>query len=64
MMLYYKPPIIIIIMIITFKSILIINIRITLLGIEGQPVDVVRRRSAGHPDDVVASQGDRLLLHL
>ena len=41
-----------------------ISIRMTLFGIEGQPVDVIRRRSACHPDDVVASQWDRLLLHL
>ena len=40
------------------------NMRITLFGIEGQPVDVIRGRSACHSDDVVASQWDCLFLHL
>ena len=37
---------------------------ITLLSIEGEPVDVIGRCSAGDPDDVVAGQRDCLLLHL
>ena len=37
---------------------------ITLLSIEGEPVDVIGRRSAGDPNNVVAGQGDCLLLHL
>lgn len=60
-----QGPIIIISMVmIIFKPIIMISIRMTLFGIEGQPVDVIRRRSAGYSDDVVASQWDRLLLHL
>ena len=37
---------------------------ITLLSIEGEPVDVIGRCSAGDPDDVVAGQRDGLLLYL
>ena len=37
---------------------------ITLLSIEGEPVDVIGGCSAGDPDDVVAGQRDCLLLHL
>ena len=37
---------------------------ITLLSIEGEPVDVIGRRSAGDPDNVVAGQWDCLLLYL
>ena len=37
---------------------------ITLLSIEGEPVDVIGRRSASDPDNVVAGQWDCLLLHL
>ena len=37
---------------------------ITLLSIEGEPVDVIGRCSASDPDNVVAGQWDCLLLHL
>ena len=37
---------------------------ITLLSIEGEPVDVIGRCSAGDTDNIVAGQWDCLLLHL
>ena len=37
---------------------------ITLLSIEGEPVDVIGRGSASDPDNVVAGQWDCLLLYL
>ena len=37
---------------------------ITLLSIEGEPVDVIGRRSTGDPNNVVAGQRDCLLLYL
>ena len=38
--------------------------QITLLGIKREPVDVIRGRSAGHSDDVVAGKWDCFLLDL